>query len=111
MFDVRLTNAPVASPGGAGMRFQLRCSTVIGENGAALGEYIVIQTVPYTAEWSSISLAISNFGPAIWAPGAPRGGTPACLRAVDGFQLAFDPSLPDGQTLEGVLSLDNVRLQ
>jgi hypothetical protein len=33
------------------------------------------------------------------------------LRAVDGFQLAFDPSLPDGQTLTGVLSIDNVRLR
>ncbi len=67
--------------------------------------------VPYTAEWSSISLAMSNFGPAQWLHGALRDGTPACLRAVDGFQLVFDPALPDGQTLAGVLSIDNVRLR
>ena len=110
-FDVRLTNAPVASPGGAGMRLQLRCSTAIGENGAALRDFIVVQTVPYAAEWSSIRLSMSNFGPAEWVHGALRGGTSACLRAVDGFQFVFAPALPDGQTLAGVFSIDNVRLR
>ena len=110
-FDVRLTNAPAPLENGPAMRFQLRCSTAVGDNGVELGDFVVVQSVPYTPEWSSIRLEMSNFGPAQWLPGSPRGGTAACLRAVDGFQLVFDPAQPDGQTLAGVLSIDNVRLR
>jgi hypothetical protein len=110
-FDVRLTNAPPPSPTGAALRLDLKCSTAIGENGAVLRDFIVVQSVAYTAEWSSINLAMSNFGPAEWMPGALRGGTPACLRVVDGFRFVFDPGQPDGQTVAGVFSIDNVRLR
>ena len=55
-------------------------------------------------------LALSNFGPAADLPGNLRGGVPACLSAVDGFQLVFDPQVADGQTVAGVLSIDNVRV-
>jgi len=109
-FDVRLTNV-TSFPTSAQMRLELLCSTAIGENGAALGDFVVIQTVPFAAEWSSLSLAISNFGPAQWRPGSLQGGTPACLRVVDGFQFVFDAALPDGETGAGVFSIDNVRLR
>jgi len=63
--NLRLPNAPVTSPGGAVMRFQLRCSTAIGEDGSPLRDFVVAQTVPYTGEWASVSLALSNFGPVL----------------------------------------------
>jgi hypothetical protein len=109
-FAVRLTGA-TSFPAGAAMRLELLCSTAIGENGAPLADFVVALAVPFAAEWSTLNLAISNFGPLPWKPGSLRGGTPACLRAVDGFLFVFDPGLPDGQTGTGVFSIDDVRLR
>ena len=93
------------------MHLDLQCSTAIGDNGAPLIDFTVVQRIAFTSEWSTVSLAISNFGPAPWRQEHIRGGKPACLRAIDGFQFIFDPALPDGQTGEGIFSIDNVRLQ
>ena len=111
-FDVRLTPAPPQSPsGGPNMRLQLRCSTAVDENGAELRDYAVVYRFPYTEQWSSPPpLMLSNFGPAADLPGNLRGGVTACLGAVDGFQFVFDPQVADGQSVAGVLSIDNVRV-
>ena len=111
-FDVRLTPAPPTSPsGGPSMRLQLRCSTAVDENGAVLRDYAVVQRFPYTEQWSSPTpLDLRNFGPPADLPGTLPGGLFDCLRAVDGFQFVFDPQAADGDTVTGVLSIDNVRL-
>jgi hypothetical protein len=109
-FDIRLTSV-TPLPAGTYMHMDLQCSTAIGDNGVPLADFVVVQNTAFSAEWSSVSLAISNFGPAPWRSEHIRGGAPACLRAIDGFGFVLHHELPDGQTGTGVFSIDNVRLQ
>jgi hypothetical protein len=110
-FAVRLTNAPAEFPAGALMHLDLQCSTAIGDNGVQLTDFAVVQSIAYSTEWSTVTLAIANFGSPPWRTEHIRGGAAACLRAVDGFSFVFDAAIPDGQTGEGVFSIDEVRLQ
>jgi hypothetical protein len=110
-FDVRLTSATVPFPAAALMRLDLLCSTAIGEDGDALVDSAVVQSIAFTAEWSKVNLAISNFGPAPWQPEHIKGGAPACLRAIDGIQFVFDAAIPDGQSGGGTVFIDDVRLR
>jgi len=110
-FAVRLTSATTPFPSNALMHLDLQCSTAISDTGAQLTDFSVVQGLPFSADWSTVSLAISNFGPAPWRTDHIQGGAPACLRAVDGFLFVFDAAIPDGQMGGGVFSIDNVRLQ
>jgi hypothetical protein len=110
-FDIRLTSATTPFPPGALMHLDLRCSTAVGDNGGALVDSALVQSIAVTAEWSRVTLAISNFGPAPWQPEHIKGGGPACLRAVDGIAFVFDAAIPDGQSGAGILSIDDVVLQ
>jgi hypothetical protein len=110
-FDVRLTSATTPFPPGALMHLDLLCSTAIGENGDTLVDSAVVQSIAFSAEWSTVNLAISNFGPAPWQPEHIKGGAPACLRAIDGIQFVFDAAIPDGQSGGGTFFIDDVRLR
>jgi hypothetical protein len=110
-FDVRLTSATTPFPPNAFMHLDLLCSTAVSENGGALVDFALVQSIAFRAEWSRVSLAISNFGPAPWQPEHIKGGATACLRAVDGIQFVFDPAVLDGQTGGGIFSIDDVVLQ
>jgi len=70
-FDVRLTSATTAFPPGALMHLDLQCSTAVGENGDAMVDFLLVQSIAFTADWSPVSLAISNFGPPPWQPEVP----------------------------------------
>jgi len=110
-FDVRLTSAAAPFSSKSLMHLDLVCSTAVGENGAALVDFALVQSVAFTSEWSTVNLAISNFGPAPWQTEHIKGGAPACLRAVDGIQVVFDAAIPDGQSGAGILSLDDLVLR
>jgi hypothetical protein len=110
-FDVRLTSATTPFPPNSLMHMDLMCSTAVGDNGGALVDFALVQSMAFRAEWSRVSLAISNFGPAPWQTEHIKGGAPACLRAVDGIQFVFDAAVPDGQSGGGIFSIDDVVLQ
>lgn len=110
-FAVRLTSSTKPLPPKSLMHMDFLCSTAVGENGAALVNFALVQSIAFTDEWSTVTLSISNFGPAPWQTEHIKGGAPACLRAVDGIQFVFDAAVPDGQSSGGTLSIDEVRLQ
>ena len=110
-FDVRLTSAAAPFPSNSLMHVDLLCSTAVGENGAALVDFALVQSVAFSDAWSKVDLAISNFGPAPWQTEHIKGGGPACLRAIDGVQFTFDAAIPDGQSGGGTFSIDDVVLR
>lgn len=111
-FAVRLTSDTTPFPAGALMHLDLRCSTAISDTGVQLTDFAVVQSIPFSADWSTVPpLQIANFGPAPQRTDHIQGGAPACLRAVDGFSFVFDAAIPDGQMGAGVFSIDDVRLE
>lgn len=108
---VRVTSTTTPFPPKSLMHMDLLCSTAVGENGATLVNFALVQSIAFTDEWSTVTLAIDNFGPAPWQTEHIKGGAPACLRAVDGIQFVFEAAIPDGQSGGGTLSIDEVRLQ
>jgi len=109
-FDVRVTtNKVVPDPL---FHLDLSCSTVPSESGTAVVALSVVQGIAYSNNgWTTVVLALSNFGPPPWQPEHIQGGSIACLRAIDEISFVWDAALPDGESVTGTLSIDEVRLQ
>ncbi len=64
-----------------------------------------------TGEWSTYTLALANFGPPPDTDEHIKGGTPACLRAVDGIAIALESGLKDGRSGRGTFFIDDLSFQ
>jgi hypothetical protein len=62
-----------------------------------------------SAEWQRVSLPLKLFTWHTWD--GPAVDTTLCLTQIDGFGFQIQPTLLDGQTGGGTLTIDNVSLQ
>lgn len=111
-FDIKLV------PGGTNplplnglVYLELACSTVRPESMDMRQDVYVSQGVPYSSTWHNVALSLINFGSPPWLVEPIDGGPGACLRHVDGVRFSIDAQLPDGQSGDGFLYLDNIVLE
>jgi hypothetical protein len=63
-----------------------------------------------TSDWSTVRLSLAAFLAPSWRDHHVA-STPACLKLIDGFHASVDASLPDGESGQGTLSIDSIRLE
>jgi hypothetical protein len=109
-FDVEVQSGNPSLPSDAKLYTQLGCSTVLLTDGSEPGDYILLQSAPYSADWGQTVLSLANFSP----PNDTRqiqGGVTECLRRVDNIAFSVDAELLDGGSGAGVLKIDDVYLR
>jgi hypothetical protein len=111
VFDAELRSGNPTLPSDALLYVQLQCSMAQLEDGSTPGDLYLLQGVPYTTDWSTFILSMTNFAPPPWDSWEIKGGTPGCLSRVDGIQFTVDEQLPDGQSGMGILNVDDIYLQ
>jgi len=98
-------------PSEAQVYIELDCSNVVSESGAPVTDFYVVLAVKPTSNWSTYTLALSNWAAPTWQMEHVKGGIPACLRAIDGIAVSLSGELKDGQSGSGTLFLDGLSLQ
>lgn len=111
ILSLRLRSGTPAIPSEAVVYIELYCRTVPSESGAAVSDFYIVQPVTPTGDWSTLRLALTNWGPPPWQTEHIKGGTQACLRAVDSISISLAAQLKDGQAGRGTFFIDNLRLQ
>ena len=110
VISMKLRSDDPPIPSEARAYVELQCRTVESESGNAphLGYFYLTQGVSPTSEWSTQTLALANFGAQNDTNEHIKGGTPACLGAVDGIAIAIESGLKDGRTGRGTFFIDGL---
>lgn len=110
VFSSKLVSGDPPIPSEARVYVEFQCRTVESESGREppLGYFYLTQGVATSGEWSTYSLALANFGPQANTDEHIKGGTPACLRAVDGIVVNIQSGLKDGRSGRGTFFIDGL---
>ena len=113
VITMKLETGEPPLPSGARAYVELQCRTAESETGElpTVGYFYLTQGVSPPTEWLPQTLLLANFGPPAGTPEHIKGGTAACLRAVDGISIALEGRLKDGQSGRGTFSIDGLRFQ
>jgi len=115
-FDKLILSAKLESgnrplPTDARFYVELHCTRARTMDGATPGNLLVIQPVDYETGWKDFSLEMTRFGLPSWDSRAVEGGKEACLRQIDRISFTVNAQLPDGQSGQFILSIDDIALQ
>jgi hypothetical protein len=111
VFRSKSVPAVPALPSSTRFGVQLYCSTARLEDGTKPGNLHVEQPFAVTAEWQLFSLPMAQFSPSPYDTAHILGGPGACVQRVDAIQFDVQPSLSDGQSAMGQLSVDEINFQ
>ena len=114
VISMKLENGDPPLPSEARVHVELQCRTAESETGELppLGYFYVTSLgVSPPSEWFAQPFPLTNFGPPPDINQHPKGGNPACLRAVDGISIALEGGLKDGGTGRGTFFIDDLRFQ
>jgi len=109
VISMKLESGDPPIPSEARVYIEFQCKSVESETGElpTLGFFYLTRGVTPTSEWSTHRLALENWGPTN-EPLHIKGGTPACLRAVDGIAIALQSGLKDGRAGRGTFFIDGL---
>ena len=109
VFSLKVVSPDSSIPTEARVNVELQCRTVESETGAPppYGFYLQ-QGVQPSGEWSTRTLSVANFGAQTDTDLHIKGGTQACLRAIDGIAINVQSNLKDGRSGRGTFFIDGL---
>jgi hypothetical protein len=112
VFSAKLASGATALPSDALLYIELGCSTAIAPDGSSPSDIYVVTGARYTASWQQFRLDVTAFGFPPWNTSISAQGGPArCRELVDSIRFTVDGQLADGQSGEGILSVDDIKLE
>jgi hypothetical protein len=112
VFSAKLGSGNLPLPVEALLYIELGCATAVAPDGTQPGNIYVVAGAKYSATWQLFRLDMSGFGFPIWnASISAQGGPARCVQLVDSIRFAVDGQLLDGQSGEGILAVDDIKLE
>ncbi|HMF40252.1 MAG TPA: hypothetical protein VKQ32_06140 [Polyangia bacterium] len=108
--SLKLQNGSPPLPSEALVYIELDCKNAPGEDGKPSNFYVTLSVKP-TMDWSTFPLALSNWASPPWESAHVKGGIPACMRAIDGISISLSGQLQDGESAQGKLFIDGLKLK
>jgi hypothetical protein len=111
VFSAQLTSGILPLPAEAHLYVELGCSTVAASDGSHPGDVYVVSSAPFKSYWQAGRLDLAGFGFPSWLINKVTGGPERCLQVTDSIRFTVDAFLADGQSGEGVLTIDDIYLE
>ena len=106
-FSARLASDALSLPGATRLYVRLRCDGV-GTSGAQPEGYWLEAFVQVGTDWSSFSLALTEFIRPNYVLSFSRS---ECLAAVESIGFVLHPEIPEGGGMLAILTIDEVSIQ
>jgi len=112
VFSAKLASGKTAAlPSEARLYIELGCSTAIAGDGSRPGDFYVLSSADFKDSWKTFRIDVSSFGFPPWLINDVMGGPARCRQLVDSIRFTVDAFLADGQSGEGVLTIDEIYLE
>jgi hypothetical protein len=111
VFSAQLASGKPALPSEARLYIELGCSTAIAGDGSSPGDFYVLTSADFRPEWKTFRLDVTSFGFPPWLINDVQGGPARCRQLVDSIRFTVDEFLADGQSGEGILTIDDIYLE
>ena len=111
VFSAKIASGKPALPSEARLYIELGCSTALAKDGSRPGNLYVVTSAPFKPDWETSHLDVASFGFPSWLINNVKGGTAPCLRLIDSIRFTVDMFLADGESGQGVLTIDDIHLE
>jgi len=111
VFSAKLAPGTPALPSAARLYIEFGCSTAPAKDGSRPGDYYVLTGADFKSEWETFRVDVASLGFPPWLNNDVEGGTARCRQLIDSIRFSVDAWLADGQSGEGILTIDDIYLQ
>ena len=111
VFTAQVASGKPALPSDARLYIEFGCSTAIAGDGSRPGNFYVLSSAAFKPDWQTFRIDVASLGFPPWVINDVKGGPARCRQLVDSIRFTIDAFLVDGQSGEGILSVDDVYLE